>query len=1378
MRRFACLLSQGLERQILTIQMLVLTMMNGLMIKTRRFYLGAALLVPLFFFSCTPQEQLEPEDEIISPETGDPGSSEGLVKMEFVGTQADEDGSRTYISGSKVLWKGSDKIAVIDEAAPNVHVFDNTDTRGGATCRFIGEAKAEADTWTVVYPAEAFSHPAEGKADLVIPATQRAVEGSFADGSYFTFCRTSSKNVTMIPLLSMLKIHIAYENLTQVRIMANSSDSFDETVRALAGTFRFNYARSPEHGEYGRLNYKSGASYITLLPPDECDTFPAADYYIPVAPLGDTDAMFSGEDNSAVQNLRLEFTRADNQVASRSLTGESIVFPRGKYVNLGTVDEGLSWEYFDIAFGEVTDPIAKTQKYRWPFVSYTDDDWATTKTVAEPISGGIMLGKAKVLQFKLKDSGHIVKAYNNTDAENVRVASGAKALFIGSRTGDYIEFPAIRNRALLRVEVQYDSLSRHTPEGGSGEVVGFSYCKSRTANQCPHITTTSDVNVAYTMSRDEKGFHHNYNLFNTEIGTAYRYRLEYNGENWVGPRIQRIRLYYSKEAAPNLSLPELSASGYSTSLRNSHLTVSLEAESAELVNETAYDVGIVLKDVRDVDGTYGKDSVIFLNNSTPVRNGLKLTWEQDFRLPGGKDDTLNEEQQFYPFVRVRGDATNPVTEMTESSSGSNWVKGSLTTISRPTYTWNISDTENYLYVSDRSVELKATVTVASDVTQNYDVGFIYKVAGAEDTPANWNCTYVDQNGVGKADDEPTPENPIQGYSLANGASKTFTATITDLVAGETYVYKPVIIQHAACYYGKGGEQSSEANMYKYILFEDGYTHSDERRDTISGPVITYGATVPQGYYITATTGSITAGSIGVAHVKSGSSVKVGWVYGTSLSPTTEAFKSSATTVAGTMNVAATSGTLTGLPDVDGSTVYFRPFFAFDGGSRYYYPSAAAKTFTCPVVSTSDSGADYLWRGAKTADLKGTIGIDANGANCKMAIGYQTYNGSAWSDWTTAEDNITTTGLKTISSATLTAEGPQTVKFGVRRHGSSNASTWKPLSITLAHPIASVYTYGSALYTDKNSITAACSIVTNKVASNNLVEYGVQFYRDDSATIRSSDVMTAPAVAADYYNAVLTHDDIPAGTSSSAIRYWCYARLAGSEATPDAVNTTVGSSKSSQYGNRVYTWDGDAVKKRLWICFNEAFSGGYYINPFLPTSASGYSSELGSSKTAMMQAGKFLLAGGHTLEFKLDSGSANNADASPSGVYVYTGSSGAMGLYAHSQADNIVTPAIAGCRAYRVCTYSYSTADAPLYFFVSSSDPTPAFVSGTTAFAAGYGWKNVTPGWGDSYNGKSCYMRFSGCPVTKNTANTTPVTSLGDTPPKQELKIRAFFIEYQ
>lgn len=1323
------------------------------MIKTGRFSLIAALIVPILF-SCTPMETLEPEEEIISPKTGEAGSSEGLVKMEFVGTQADDDGSRTYISGSKVLWKGSDKIAVIDEAAPNVHVFDNTDTEGGATCRFIGEA-ADAAAWTVVYPASAFAYlPAEtNKATVTIPAEQTAVPGSFAEGSYITYCRVNTKNFTMQPLVSMLKITLAYENIKQIRVLANSNDTFTGDILPLAGTFRFTsnlYYNSPV-----KLNYSSGLSGITLYPPAGETTFPAGDYYIPVAPLGDSNGCYQ----AAVTNLRLEFTREDDQVASRSKTGASITLTRGKYFDLGIVDEGLSWNSLDICFGVAASGPANEVNYRCPFVSWTNDNWTNSYDPPATMKNTVFDLDGNVVQFKLKDSGHVLKAWTQNprrtgDGDDTRYANGSPALFFGSTAGSYLEFPAMRNRRLLRVEVQYDSTTTHDAK------VGFPYVADRDASTCPRITDLTGTSIGYTMSRDGDGFHHNYILYDTALNTPYRYTLNYNGGNWTGPRVQRIRLYYSKEAAPALSLPTLSASGVSTSLRNSSLTVNLVAASAALANPSAYDVGVVVKGQGGIS-----DAVVYLNALTPTIDGTTLTFETTYWQGGAWDNYLNTQAQFYPFVRIKGDAKDPLT-MDAGTSGTNWVAGALTTITRPSYTWDISDTENYLYASDTSVELNATVTVASAVTQNYDVGFIYKLDGAADTYSNWNCTYVDQNGVGKADDEPTPANPIQGYSLANGASKTFTATLTGLMAGQTYVYKPVIIQHALCYYGNGGSPSSEAYMFKYLLFEDGYNSSNTLRTTIAGPVITYGATVPQGYYITATTGSITAGSIGVAHVKSGSSVKVGWVYGTSSSPTTEAFKSSATTVAGTMNVAATSGTLTGLPDVDGSTVYFRPFFAFNGGSRYYYPSATAKTFTCPTVSITAT--DYLWQGYDSADIMETATLSV-GTECKVDMAYSTNNGESWT-----VSGPLSAGAHTFSTVTVT-EGGQTVKVGARRSGSDAA--WQTADVVLAHPISSVYTYGSALYTAKNSITAACSIVTNKVASNNLVEYGVQFYRDDSATIRSSDPMTAPAVAADYYNAVLTHDDIPAGISNSnAIRYWCYARLAGSKATPDAVNTTVLSSRSSQYGNRVYTWTGDVVKKRLWICFNADYSGGYYINPFLPTSASGYYSELGSSTTAMMQAGKFLLAGDHTLEFKLDSGSANKADASPSGVYVYTGDSGAMGLYAHSQADNIVTPAIDGCRAYRVCTYS--TAADYLYFFVSSSDPTPAFVSGTTAFAAGYGWKNVTPGWGDSYNGKSCYMRFSGCPVTKNTANTTPVTSLGDTPPKQELKIRAFFIEYQ
>lgn len=83
------------------------------------------------------RETPEQEEESISPVTGE-GSEEGLVKLEF--SAALEDESRTWLDGTAVKWRGTDKIAVIDNTSPYVHVFDNTDVDGGARCRFVGEA--------------------------------------------------------------------------------------------------------------------------------------------------------------------------------------------------------------------------------------------------------------------------------------------------------------------------------------------------------------------------------------------------------------------------------------------------------------------------------------------------------------------------------------------------------------------------------------------------------------------------------------------------------------------------------------------------------------------------------------------------------------------------------------------------------------------------------------------------------------------------------------------------------------------------------------------------------------------------------------------------------------------------------------------------------------------------------------------------------------------------------------------------------------------------------------------------------------------------------------------------------------------------------------
>lgn len=1397
--------------------------------------------------SCNPEEAFEKED-VISPEI-EGTESGGLVKMEFVGALSEEGASaeddaegRTYLSaGNHVYWRGSDKIGVIDTQSPYVHEFDNTDAGGGAVCRFIGEAKAGESTWTVVYPASAFAYLVgeTNRASVTIPAEQTAVLGGFADGSYITYCRTSGKSFTMTPLLSMFKIHISYENLTKIKVMSRENRDFTGAVRPLAGTFRLDYTTTA-----GKLNFKSDSaicmgteSDVTLLPPAGNDTFPIGDYYIPVAPLGDTDGTW----NASLACLRLEFTRSDGQIASRTASWDSEnkkQLKRGKYFDLGNVDEGLAWGYFDIEFATAGESYEGTSHLNWPFLTYrtSDDgiDWTDHDAPADlsPLRTNISWD----LEGKLPDSGHLLRFHavdEGATKEKVRYADQANAIYLNGHPGSYIEFPALQGRHLLRVEVQYDSTTVHS----GGTKTGYPYLAGHQASDCPHITDTDGKDIDYVLSRDADSFHHNYNLFGTADNTAYRYVIAYeSGTTWDGPRIQRIRLYYSHESRA-LTLPEPVLTSVSTTLRRYRNILTLTA--ADAASAGAYDVGIVVRNaLEEEDGTapegHRYDRVIPLTLTPEIdEDGVTMTysWFNSLAWSGSRytgDPGLSEENEVYAYVRKFGDTTDPRT-MTVSEVGvtttDTYRTSALTHIQRPTYDWRGTSSDlNYVYADDSTVKLTASFTVTADSTQAYDCGFIYKTLAGDDD--SWNYTKLDQNGTEKAN--------ITGYTMENGDSRNLSATLTKLTPGTVYVYKPVAVQHLACKFDDGTSgESSETYLYKYVV-------KDAAADavTLAGPVVTVTTSNPSGSYVNATNGSIlNTADITVSHLDpaltaAGARFSTGWAYGATPAYLRTRYDSKAIGT-GTFSNGVWSGVhayntnrvfeggesfrdpvyLTGLTDSDGATVNFRPYFAFVSGEGdgnegvKYTPVSNYGTITCPTVSVPTSG-DYLWRTATSADLMGTIAI--SDSNCKMEIGYSTDGGVKW----TAINADQTAGSKTISSATGITEGGQTVKFGARRRGSADASTWKSLNITLGQPITSVYTYGSSYWTSNSSVTVSGSYTLNKVASNTCVQYGVQYFLDSnrdrtrggSETLYTKTVNGTGATPAAYYSVDLDENVSGSVNSNYGLIYWFFARLTGSESTPGAVNTRVRSSMSSTLGSHTFgfgspsSWD-----KRIVICFNTFYSApGGYINPFLPTTASGFVSELGNSilsaNGGLYQNTSAKLTGGHNLKFNLTSSSAYYVDANTalSGVAYNstTGSeqTGALRVYCNSLNEFIGLPAISGHRVSRVTTWSmyevlddyFKTAspkvDTLIRIFYSSNDrsassPTTGFNSSSgTQLYHRFEMRQVSgsfSSYGNVYNGTSLYMRFSSQNVS---VGTYPNSS--SKPKNVEARIRCIAIDYQ
>ena len=988
------------------------------------------------------------------------------------------------------------------------------------------------------------------------------------------------------------------------------------------------------------------------------------------------------------------------------------------------------------------------------------------------------------------------------------------------------------------MEVQYDSTSR---EGG------FPYLKGHAIADCPHITTTEGVDIDYLMyQRNANGFHHNYTLFGTADNTAYQYRIAYDyGANWSGPRIQRIRLYYSKESAADpLTLPSaISASGYSKALRYSDIQVSLTAsgDPSLIAGSSKCDVGIVVRNFRRfADNTlpdgHKRDSVIFLNDITPTVEGSTLTYHIA-SLRADNNRQLDVEYGLMPFVRIKGDTTNPITEMDESSAGTNWRSGAETSISRPAYTFTDDTNTNYVYATDAQATLKATVRISSPVAQAYDLGFIYRESGGDDD--DWVYTYYNQNGSDVA--------TIQGFRNAGAnVDTTFTATLTSLTPGQAYEYKPVIRQHAACKFGTNA--SGEAPTFTYLLYGDGYDNSNTRKTTMAGPVVTVHTgdhTPTSAYYTEAEKGQVTPMHINISHLDpdlnaAGANFTTGIMYySTNLSSGARQYYRTRydrkTIGTGTfsngvwsnVNVYGSNARFlkNGIPldqtgyltvaDVDGEVVHYRPYFAFltggtegsmvDPGTEGYKYVMASDwgTFTCPVPSASSG--DYLWQGAKTADLKGTIGIDANGANCKMEIGYRKKDEyEAWTVWTTAEDDITTTGLKTISSAALSVEGEQTVQFGVRRHGSSDASTWKTLDIALDHPFSMVTTYSSSWYENQYTATVAGSFTTKKVAANNLVEYGF-YYKDHNNTPRTCTIYTAPQAAQDYYTINITDGVSTAVTRDKRLVGWFFARLVGSSSVPTSHWTKVNSARSGKQ-MMTHSWDPDqltTIVKRLYVNFNTnpRDVNSSPTNPFLPMNNNAYINDLSVTYANLCQDKKARVVGGLDIEFHMTHGASGTNESGSaiiaSGVCRNAdGGHGRMRVYAADKDDYILLPCPSGVKIGRVVAWMwglnqkpYTTASKVLYAFLTSNEADPAHI--TPSFASKVAFSDVTSdlaNWYDSlnesnypyatYQGQPLRLHFCGQTVTGTKGGAVyPYSNITVPPDRTELQIPGFWIDY-
>ena len=246
-----------------------------------------------------------------------------LVPMTF--TAASEAETKVTHDGNCIVWQDGDKIAVI--SGTNFNEFSAIDI-DGSTATFTGWT-TEAANHYAVYPASAIKEvTAEGVFDVVIPAVQTAVHGSFDPSALVAVAKADSENNLLFKnIVTMVKFRLSNpENVKSVRFTAINNNGQEATLASL-GTIK---AETNITGH----SYKSGESkMITLNAP--ADGFKA-----------DTDYYIVFRTNDCRKGFTFYFEYNNGTVKKRStenaLFGDKTSGFRNQVRNLKTIDVNLT----------------------------------------------------------------------------------------------------------------------------------------------------------------------------------------------------------------------------------------------------------------------------------------------------------------------------------------------------------------------------------------------------------------------------------------------------------------------------------------------------------------------------------------------------------------------------------------------------------------------------------------------------------------------------------------------------------------------------------------------------------------------------------------------------------------------------------------------------------------------------------------------------------------------------------------------------------------------------------------------------------------------------------------------------------------------------
>lgn len=398
---------------------------------------------------------------------------------------ADEGESKAHVGyngNTPVMhWTKGDKVAVINANTKEIYEFTlcgGEDTSNGVFTGQVPETdlSSENQEWCIVYPFASVNDFREKAAtdkdkhvlDAVLPTEQAAVNGGFDEGVNMLVDVTTSleAGAQMFPIGTFLRLDIAGSGITSVTVFNNDN-------RLNSGLCRPNLVPSISTAEISSsyLNPISSNGFqnkVVLVPSAGQETILPGTYYLVCR-----DQFEFG--------MTLKFTNSEGKVAFYSSNTDEGVKDRNKTIHIQYTHASPAWDASVLKW-------KNEEKVVLDFSSQLfEEALPTTKNTA--IDG----------TYTLSSSSRQVKI-STTAADHEAFTPSATRGLLFSKTGDYIEFPAVPGKKLKEVQVTTaykSSLSANvTDENGvdmDGEYVPALYA----GNVYSYILPSAELNKKY-----------------------------------------------------------------------------------------------------------------------------------------------------------------------------------------------------------------------------------------------------------------------------------------------------------------------------------------------------------------------------------------------------------------------------------------------------------------------------------------------------------------------------------------------------------------------------------------------------------------------------------------------------------------------------------------------------------------------------------------------------------------------------------------------------------------------------------------------------------------------------------------------------------------